>query len=111
MNKKLYVGNMSYDITGDDLERLFSAHGTVQAVQVMKDRATGQSKGFAFIEMGSGGEAHAAMTALNGAELKGRNLTVNEARPQPEGGRGRSHGAGAKRGGYGGGGFGGGRRY
>lgn len=116
MNKKLYVGNLSYDVTGDDLERLFSTHGTAQTVQLMKDRDTGQSKGFAFVEMGSGSEAHAAMTALNGTELKGRNLTVNEARPQPEGGRGgRSHG-GAKRGGGGyggggGGGFGGGRRY
>ncbi len=103
MNKKLYVGNMSYDVTSDDLERAFSVHGTVQTVQVLKDRDTGQSKGFAFVEMGSGSEAHAAMTALNNTELKGRNLTVNEARPQPEGGRG----GGAKRGGYGGGG----RRY
>lgn len=110
MNKKLYVGNMSHDVTGDDLERLFSAHGTVQTVQVMKDRDTGQSKGFAFVEMGSGSEANAAMTALNGTEMKGRNLTVNEARPQPEGGRGRPYGGGAKRGGHGGG-FGGGRRY
>jgi len=103
---------MGYDVTGDDLERLFSAHGTVQTVQVMKDRDTGQSKGFAFVEMGSGSEAHAAMSALNGTELKGRSLTVNEARPQPEGGRGgRPHGAGAKRGGGYGGGFGGGRRH
>lgn len=105
MNKKLYVGNMSYDVTSDDLERAFSAHGTVQTVQLMKDRDTGQSKGFAFVEMGSGSEAHAAMSALNGTEVKGRALTVNEARPQPEGGRG-----GAKRGGGGYGG-GGGRRY
>lgn len=115
LNKKLYVGNMSYDVTNDDLERAFSAHGTVQTVQLMKDRDTGQSKGFAFVEMGSGSEAHAAMTALNNTELKGRALTVNEARPQPEGGRGgRSGGSGAKRGGGyggGGGGYGGGRRY
>jgi RNA recognition motif-containing protein len=115
VNKKLYVGNLSYDVTSDDLERLFSAHGTVQTVQLMKDRDTGQSKGFAFVEMGSGSEAHAAMTALNNTEVKGRALTVNEARPQPEGGRGgRPHGGGGSKrggGGYGGGFGGGGRRY
>lgn len=114
MNKKLYVGNMGYEVTSDDLEKLFSAHGTVQSVQLIKDRDTGQSKGFGFVEMSNGSEANAAVTALNGAEVQGRSLTVNEARPQPEGGRGGrpGGGGGAKRGsGSGSGGFGGGRRY
>ena len=109
MNKKLYVGNMSYYVTSDELEKLFSAHGSVQSVQLIKDRDSGQSKGFGFIEMSNGNEATAAIAALNGTEVQGRPLTVIEARPQAEGGRG---GGGAKRGGGGGGGgFGGGRRY
>lgn len=114
MNKKLYVGNMSYEVTSDDLEKLFAAHGTVQSVQLIKDRDTGQSKGFAFVEMGSGAEANAAISALNGREMNGRNLAVNEARPQPEGGGSRRPGGGnggAKRGGGSGAQFGGGRRY
>jgi cold-inducible RNA-binding protein len=110
LNKKLYVGNMSYDVTSDDLEKLFAAHGTVQSVQLIKDRDTGQSKGFAFIEMGSGSEANAAINALHGSDVKGRNLTVNEARPQPEGGGNRRPSGGPKRSGTGTQ-FGGGRRY
>lgn len=116
MGKKLYVGNLAYGITDSDLTQLFAAHGTVQSVQVIMDRDTGRSKGFGFVEMGSDAEAQAAISALNGTEVEGRSLTVNEARPKPEGGGGRGGGSGG-RGGYGGGGGGrgggggGGRRY
>jgi RNA recognition motif-containing protein len=102
MGKKLYVGNLSYNMTESDLERLFGAHGTVQSAQVIMDRETGRSKGFGFVEMGSDAEAQAAIAALNGKETEGRTLTVNEARPRKEGG-GRG-GPGGGRGGYGGGG-------
>ena len=106
MGKKLYVGNLSYGTTDSDLQRLFEAHGTVQSAQVIMDRDTGRSKGFGFVEMGSDAEAQAAIQALGGKEVDGRALTVNEARPKTEGGRG---GGGGGRG-YGGGG-GGGRGY
>lgn len=115
MGKKLYVGNLSYGISDSTLQQLFSQHGTVQSAQVIIDRDTGRSKGFGFVEMGSDAEAQAAITALNGAEVEGRTLTVNEARPKPEGGggggggRGGRGGPGGGRGGHGGGG--GGRRY
>jgi RNA recognition motif-containing protein len=110
MGKKLYVGNLTYGVTDSDLEQLFAAHGTVQSAQVIMDRDTGRSKGFGFVEMGSDQEAQAAIAALNGKEVDGRTLTVNEARPKPEGGGGRGgrSGGGGGRGGYGGGG---GRRY
>jgi RNA recognition motif-containing protein len=114
MGKKLYVGNLAYGLTDSDLQRLFEAHGTVQSAQVIMDRDTGRSKGFGFVEMSSEGEAQAAIAALNGAEVDGRSLTVNEARPKPDGGGGGGRGG---RGGYGGGGgggrggYGGGRRY
>jgi RNA recognition motif-containing protein len=121
MSKKLYVGNLSYDIRDSDLEEMFAEHGTVQSAQVIMDRDTGRSKGFGFVEMASDQEAKAAITALNGKEKEGRTLTVNEARPREEGGgRGRGGGGGygggggGGRGGYGGGGGGGrggGRRY
>ena len=106
MGKKLYVGNLSYDITDSALEQMFAAHGTVQSAQVIMDRDTGRSKGFGFVEMDSQAEAQAAITALNGKEVDGRNLTVNEARPRED------RGGGGSRGGYGGGrgGYGGGRR-
>src|SRR5438874_5150318 len=105
MGKKLYVGNLNYDVTDGQLESMFSAHGTVQSVQVIMDRDTGRSKGFGFVEMGSDAEAQAAITALNGTEVEGRALTVNEARPKPEGGGGRGGGGGGGggRGGAGGG--------
>ena len=103
MGKKLYVGNLAYGIGDSDLQRLFEAHGTVVSAQVIMDRDTGRSKGFGFVEMGSDQEAQAAAAALNGSSVEGRPLTVNEARPKPEGGGGRGG-----RGGYGGGG---GRRY
>jgi RNA recognition motif-containing protein len=101
MGKKLYVGNLTYGVTDSDLQRMFEAHGTVQAAQVIMDRDTGRSKGFGFVEMGSDHEAQAAITALNGKEVDGRTLTVNEARPKTEGGGGRG-GSGGGRGGYGG---------
>jgi RNA recognition motif-containing protein len=114
MGKKLYVGNLAYGISDSDLEQMFAAHGTVQSAQVIMDRDTGRSKGFGFVEMGSDQEAQTAIQALNGKEVDGRSLTVNEARPKEGGG-------GGGRGGYGGGGgrrssggFGGsdrGRRY
>jgi RNA recognition motif-containing protein len=101
MGKKLYVGNLSYNATGSDLEQMFSAHGTVQSAEVIADRETGRSKGFGFVEMGSDEEAQAAIAALNGQEHDGRQLTVNEARPKESRGGG---GGGGGRGGYGGGG-------
>jgi RNA recognition motif-containing protein len=118
MGKKLYVGNLSYGVTDSTLEQLFAAHGSVQSAQVIMDRDTGRSKGFGFVEMGSDQEAQRAIAELNGKEIEGRTLTVNEARPKTEGGGGRGGygggrgggGGGGGRGGYGGGG-GGGRRY
>ena len=104
MGKKLYVGNLAYGVTDSNLEAMFAAHGTVQSAQVIMDRDTGRSKGFGFVEMSSDQEAQAALAALNGKEVEGRALTVNEARAKTEGGGGRGGG----RGGYGGGG---GRRY
>ena len=98
MGKKLYVGNLTYGVTDSDLQRMFEAHGTVQSAQVIMDRDTGRSKGFGFVEMGSDQEAQAAITALNGKEVDGRSLTVNEARPKTEGGGGRG-GSGGGRGG------------
>src|SRR5437899_12306502 len=112
MGKKLYVGNLTYGVTDSTLEQMFAAHGTVQSAQVIMDRDTGRSKGFGFVEMGSDQEAQAAIAALNGKDVGGRALTVNEARPREErgGGGGGGGGGGRGRGGYGGGG-GGGRRY
>src|SRR5438105_1654628 len=109
MGRKLYVGNLSYGVTDSDLSTMFGAHGTVESAQVIMDRDTGRSKGFGFVEMKTDQEAQAAIAALNGKEMEGRALTVNEARPKTEGG-GRG-GSGGGRGGYGGGGGGGGRRY
>ena len=91
MGKKLYVGNLAFSIRDSDLEELFAAHGTVQSAQVIMDRDTGRSKGFGFVEMGSDQEAQAAIQALNGQQVGGRSLTVNEARPReprPGGGGG-----------------------
>ena len=106
MGKKLYVGNLSYDVSSSDLETLLSPHGTVQSAEVIMDRSTGQSKGFGFVEMGSDAEAQAAISALDGQDHGGRALKVNEAKPREP----RSGGGGGGRGGYGGGGGGGGRR-
>ena len=100
MGKKLYVGNLTYGVTDSQLEQMFAPHGTVQSAQVIMDRDTGRSKGFGFVEMAADQEAQAAIAAMNGKELDGRALTVNEARPKPEGGRG-GYGGGGGRGGYG----------
>ena len=105
MGKKLYVGNLSYDVDSSELEQLFGAHGTVQSAEIISDRMTGRSKGFGFVEMGSEEEAQAAIAALNGQEHQGRALTVNEAKPRED----RPRGGGGGGGGYGGGGGGGGR--
>src|SRR5476651_342362 len=112
MAKKLYVGNLSYDVTDGDLTKMFEPHGGVQSAQVIMDRDTGRSKGFGFVEMKTDQEAQAAIAGLNGKEVEGRALTVNEARPKTEGGGRGGGGGGGGRGGYGGGGGGGGgRRY
>jgi cold-inducible RNA-binding protein len=94
-NNKLFVGNLSFNTTENDLQDTFAAHGTVTEAHLPTDRMSGRPRGFAFVTMSTPEEAHAAITALNGASLDGRNLTVNEAKPREE----RS-----------GGGFGGGRR-
>ncbi len=84
MNQKLYVGNLSYTTTDQELQDLFAQHGTVQSANVVTDRYTGQSRGFGFVEMGSGEEAQQAIEALNGSDFQGRNLVVNEARPKEQ---------------------------
>lgn len=114
MGKKLYVGNLSYDIDDSGLQALLTPFGTVVSAQVIMDRETGRAKGFGFVEMGSDEEAAAAIAGLNGKEVQGRALNVNEARPKTEGGGGRGGfgggGGGRGRGGYGGGGGGRGGR-
>lgn len=101
MGKKLYCGNLSYNVSSSDLEQMFGEFGTVQSAEVINDRDTGRSKGFGFVEMSNDAEAQAAIQGLNLKENDGRALTVNEARPREE--RSRSGGGGG-RGGYGGGG-------
>jgi RNA recognition motif-containing protein len=103
MGKKLYVGNLSYQVDSSELEQLFTQHGQVVSAQIINDRDTGRSKGFGFVEMANDGEADAAITALNGQQHNGRALTVNEARPREDRGGG---GGGGGRGGFGGGGGG-----
>ncbi len=88
MGRKLYVGNLGYDVSGPDLEQLFADHGTVDSVNVITDRSTGQSKGFAFVEMSSDAEAGAAIAALDGKDFGGRSIKVNEAKPRPANGGG-----------------------
>jgi RNA recognition motif-containing protein len=105
MSKNLYVGNLSYDTTSDDLRDAFAQYGSVTSAQVVTDRDTGRSRGFGFVEMANG--APEAIKALDGSELQGRTITVNEARPRED--RRGGGGGGGKRGG--GGGYGGGRRY
>jgi cold-inducible RNA-binding protein len=108
MGKKLYVGNLAYSVNDSNLEQLFAAHGLVQSAQVIMDRDTGRSKGFGFVEMSNDAEAQAAVAALNGKDMDGRNLTVNEARPREDRGgghkSGRSSTGGGVRGSYGSGG-------
>ena len=121
--KKLYVGNLTYNVNETDLEELFAPYGTVQSAQIIVDRDTNRSKGFGFVEMGSDNEAQAAIQGLDGQDHGGRNLTVNEAKPREPrsgggggggyggGGGGRSGGGGGYGGGGGGGYGGGGNRY
>ncbi len=113
MSKKLYVGNLTYNVNETDLEALFSPFGSVQSAQIIIDRDTNRSKGFGFVEMGSDDEAQAAIEGLNARDYDGRNLTVNEAKPREArtgGGGGGGYGGGRSSGGggYGGGGYGGG---
>jgi len=116
MGKKLYVGNLSYNVDSSELEQLFSQHGQVVSAQIINDRDTGRSKGFGFVEMADDAEADAAIAALNGQQHNGRALTVNEARPREDragggggGGRG-GYAGGGRSGGFGGGGGGRGDR-
>ena len=109
MGRRLYVGNLSYNVDSSQLEQLFSQHGSVSSAEVISDRDTGRSKGFGFVEMGSDDEAQAAIAALNGQEHDGRALTVNEAKPRESRGGGGFGGGGGGRGGGGGYGGGGGR--
>jgi cold-inducible RNA-binding protein len=113
MNTKLFVGNLSFNTTENDLQDAFAAHGTVVEANLMVDRMSGRSRGFAFVTMSTPEEAQKAIEAMNGASLGGRNLTVNIARPKEERPPGGGGGRGERRGGggYGGGGGGGGRRY
>ena len=98
MGKKLYVGNLSYEVSSSDLEQLFSPHGTIESADVIMDRDTGRSKGFGFVEMSSDSEAQAAISALDGQEQGGRALKVNEAKPrQPRSGGGGYGGGGGRR--------------
>ena len=109
MSRKIYVGNLPWSTTSADLEAMFSPHGAVRAAEVISDRETGRSRGFGFVEMETDEGLQAAISALNGHEINGRPLTVNEARertPRAGGGGGGGSGGGG-RGGYGGGGGGG----
>lgn len=108
MGTKLYVGNLTYSTTNDALEQLFSQHGEVRSAQVVMDRETGRSKGFGFVEMADEAGAQAAIAGLNGQDVGGRQLTVNEARPREERSGGGGYGGGGGGGRRGGGGYGGG---
>jgi RNA recognition motif-containing protein len=118
MAMKLYVGNLSFQTSSEDLQQLFSQAGTVESASVVEDRDTGRSRGFGFVEMATKEEGEKAIEQFNGTDLGGRNLTVNEARPREDrggrggggggrGGFGGNRGGGGGRGGYGGGGGGG----
>jgi RNA recognition motif-containing protein len=108
MSTKLYVGNLSFNTTTQDLETMFAASGTVQSTNIIEDRETGRSRGFAFVEMSSAEEAQNAISQFNGKEIDGRSLTVNEAKPREDRG-GSGGGGGGNRGGNRGGGGGGSR--
>jgi RNA recognition motif-containing protein len=110
MSMKLYVGNLAFQTSSEDLQQLFAQAGTVESASVIEDRDTGRSRGFGFVEMASKEEGDAAIAQFNGKEFNGRNLTVNEARPRED--RGNRGGGGGRGGGYGGGrggGYGGNR--
>jgi len=104
--KNLYVGNLPHSTTEDELRNLFQAHGAIEKVSMVTDRETGRSRGFAFVEMTNAGEAEKAIAALNGTELGGRALTINEAKPKTDRPRGGGGGGGKRFGGGGGGGRG-----
>ncbi|MEY2619913.1 MAG: hypothetical protein RL522_2915 [Pseudomonadota bacterium] len=104
MGNKLYVGNLPYSFRDGDLEQAFSQYGQITSAKVMMERDTGRSKGFGFVEMGSDAEAQAAIQGLNGQQVGGRGLVVNEARPMEPRPRSGGYGGGGDRGGYGGGG-------
>jgi RNA recognition motif-containing protein len=95
----IYVGNLSWEVTQEDLQEAFQAHGQVASVNIITDKYTGKSRGFGFVEMPNDEEARAAISALNDQELKGRNMNINEARPRTEGGRGGGRGGGGRGGG------------
>ena len=103
---KLYVGNISFDTTSQDLEQIFGEVGTVESTNIIEDRDTGRSRGFAFVEMSSTAEGQNAISQLDGKEIDGRSLKVNEAKPRENNGGGGNRGGGGGRGGYGGGGGG-----
>ena len=105
---KIYVGNLSYDVTSEDLQQEFAALGAVESVSLITDRDTGRPKGFAFVEMGTKAEADAAIAGLNGKMLRDRTIVVNESRPRPDNRGGGGSSGNRRSGGYGGG-FGGGR--
>lgn len=107
---KIYAGNLAYQVTEEDLKQAFGAFGQVESANIIKDKYSQQSKGFGFVEMSSNAEAQAAIAGLNGQELKGRALKVNEAKPRPEGASRGGFGGGPRGGGGGGRGFGGGPR-
>ncbi|MBK7510917.1 MAG: RNA-binding protein [Chloracidobacterium sp.] len=107
MSTKLYVGNLSFSTTSQDLESMFGEFGTVQSANLIEDRETGRSRGFGFVEMSSKEEGEAAIASMNGKEVDGRALTVNEAKPREDRGGSGGGGGGGGRGGYGGGGGGG----
>lgn len=111
MSMKLYVGNLAFQTSSEDLQQLFAQAGTVESASVVEDRETGRSRGFGFVEMSSNEEGQAAIAQFNGKEVNGRSLNVNEAKPREDrgGGGGNRGGGGGGRGGYGGGGGGGGR--
>jgi cold-inducible RNA-binding protein len=108
MSNKLYVGNISFNTSHQDLIDLFSPSGTVTSANIIEDRETGRSRGFAFVEMSSSEEAQVAIGALNGKQIDGRDLKVNEAKPRENGGGGNGGGRGGRGGDYGGG-YGGGK--
>ena len=104
MTMKIYVGNLSFNTSNNDLSDMFAEFGTVQSSNVIEDRETGRSRGFGFVEMSSKSEGEAAISALNGKEVEGRELKVNEAKPREDRGGFGGGGGGGGRGGYGGGG-------
>jgi RNA recognition motif-containing protein len=108
MAKRLYVGNLAYSVNSDQLQEMFEQYGQVRSAQVLSDRETGRSRGFGFVEMENDADADEAIAQLDGRDLGGRRLTVNEAKPRTPGGGGGGYGGGGYSGGYGGGGGGGG---